>query len=519
MPEPQGTITRLKRPSQPLWDGHSYAFAIVETVRQPLLVLDKDLRVESANRAFYETFRVSLEETHDRLIYELGDRQWDIPKLRQFLEEILPQDGHFQDFEVEHDFPTVGRKTMLLNARRLRQEGTDTELILLAVEDVTERKQAEEELRDREERFRTLYESSRDGIAAADLEGYITECNQAYAEMLGYSCEELQGIRFQQITPSKWYAVNADFVRRVMDQGCPDVFEKEYIRKDGTVFPVALRSWRIEDKAGKPVGVWSIVRDITERKRAEEELRELKDALERRVAELDAFAYSVSHDLKEPLRAIEAYGRFVLEDYGDRLDEQGREYLERLAAASVRMKRLIDDLLALTRATRHARPSRVDVGRLVREVVEWMRPQMPGEGAKVQVEVEEGLPEVAADSTQVEQILRNLIGNGLKFNESARPLIRVGFKGKEGRMGVFYVQDNGIGIEPQYHERIFGMFQRLHRREEYDGTGAGLAIVKRVVEYLGGRIWVESEVGAGSTFFVALPLWTKEAPSRKREAA
>jgi light-regulated signal transduction histidine kinase (bacteriophytochrome) len=137
----------------------------------------------------------------------------------------------------------------------------------------------------------------------------------------------------------------------------------------------------------------------------------------------------------------------------------------------------------------------------------------------VQVEVEEGLPEVAADSTQVEQILRNLIGNGLKFNESARPLIRVGFKGKEGRMGVFYVQDNGIGIEPQYHERIFGMFQRLHRREEYDGTGAGLAIVKRVVEYLGGRIWVESEVGAGSTFFVALPLWTKEAPSRKREAA
>jgi len=351
MPEPQGTITRLKRPSQPLRNGHSYAHAIVETVREPLLILDSDLRVKLVNRSFYKTFHVSPEETEDRLVYELGDGQWDIPKLREFLEEILPQNSQFQDFEVEHDFPAIGRKTMLLNARRLRQEGTDTELLLLAVEDVTERKQAEEDL------------------------GNLT------------------------------------------------------------------------------------------------------DALERRVAELDTFAYSVSHDLKEPLRAIEAFGRFMLEDYGDRFDEQGREYLQRLAAASVRMQRLIDDLLALSRSSRPSRPGRV------------------------------------------EQIFRNLIGNGLKFNESGRPLVRVGFKGEEGRMGVFYVRDNGIGIEPQYHERIFGMFQRLHRREEYDGTGAGLAIVKRVVEYLGGRIWVESEVGAGSTFFVALPLCTKDAAPRMREAA
>jgi PAS domain S-box-containing protein len=140
MPKPQGKSTRLKRPSQPLWDGRSYAHAIIETVREPLLVLDSDLRVKSVNRSFYQTFRVSPEQTEDRLIYELGDRQWNIPKLRELLEEILPQDGQVENFEVDHDFSEIGRKTMLLNARRLRQEGTGAELVLLAIEDISERK-------------------------------------------------------------------------------------------------------------------------------------------------------------------------------------------------------------------------------------------------------------------------------------------------------------------------------------------------------------------------------------------
>jgi len=347
--------------------------------------------------------------------------------------------------------------------------------------------------------------------------GDVIYANERLRAITGLTPEESLGFRWTSIIhPDERPEMLAERAKAIAER-------REFSREFRMLTPQGEKRWvRVhtrplsarKGRAGVRVGV---LEDITERKRAEEEMTALRDALERRVAELDAFADSVSHDLKEPLRAIEAFGRFVLEDCGDRLDERGREYLERLAAASVRMQRLIDDLLALSRASRHSRPSRVDVGRLVGEVVEWMRPQIDGEG--VTVEVEEGLPEVLADSTQVEQILRNLIGNGLKFNESERPLVRVGFKGKEGRMGIFYVQDNGIGIEPQYHERIFGMFQRLHRREEYDGTGAGLAIVKRVAEYLGGRIWVESEVGAGSTFFVALPLCTKETASRKREAA
>jgi two-component system CheB/CheR fusion protein len=374
------------------------AQAIVETVREPVLILSGELRIKLANRSFYQTFQVSPEETENRLLYEVGNHQWDIPKLRELLEDILPADGQFQDFEVEHDFPNVGRRTMLVNARRLRQRKPVTELILLAIEDITERKQ---------------------------MELLVTQVGRE---------------------------------------------------------------------------------------------RKLKESLKRQVAELDAFTYSVSHDLKEPLRAIEAFSQFVLEDYADRLDEQGREYLLKLASAAKRMKKLIDDLLTLSRTSRQPDPpSRVDVGGLVREVIEEMAPTIDAKGATV--EVQKGLPDVLAESTRVKQIFADLLENALKFNESKRPSVKIGVRALEGSMGAFYVQDNGIGIDPQYHERIFGIFQRLHRREEYEGTGAGLSIVKRLVEIFGGRTWVESELGAGATFLFTLPLWTHATASTERKVA
>jgi len=379
--------------------GGGLAQAIVETVREPVLILSGELRIKLANRSFYRTFQVSPEETENRLLYEVGNHQWDIPKLRELLEDILPRNEQFHDFEVEHDFPNIGRRTMLINARRLRQREPATELILLAIEDITERK-------------------------------------------------------------------------RMMK---------------------------------------SLVRQAARE-------RKLKESLERQVAELDAFTHSVAHDLKEPLRAIAAFSQFVLEDYADRLDEQGREYLLKVAGAAVRMKTLIDDLLTLSRASRQpAPPSRVDVGRLVREVTEEMGPTIDANGATV--EVQKRLPDVLAESSQVKQIFADLLGNALKFNDGKRPSVKIGVRATEGGMATFCVQDNGIGIDPQYHERIFGIFQRLHRREEYEGTGTGLAIVKRLVEIFGGRTWVESELGAGATFLFTLPLWTEATASTKRKAA
>jgi PAS domain S-box-containing protein len=400
------------------------AQAIVETAREPLLVLDEELRIKAVNRSFYEVFQVSPEEAADRPIYELGNRQWDIPELRELLERILPNGGQVQDFKVEHEFPMVGRRTALLNARRFRHPDDGTHLILIAIEDITEHAQAEEEL----------------GKRRDELE-----------EMVAERTAEL---------------------KRANDQ----------LRHDNAV------------------------------------RKQMEESLERRVAELDAFTYSVSHDLKEPLRTIEALSQFVLEDYADRLDEQGRDYLIRQANAAIRMKDLIDDLLTLSRVSRQrVPPIRVDVGRLVRVVVEEMQPKIDAENATVAVE--EMPSGVLGQPTLLMQVFANLIGNAIKFNESEEPHVRIGVRATEGRMVTFYVQDNGIGIDPQYHERIFGVFQRLHRREEYEGTGAGLAIVRRAMETLGGRIWVESEPGAGTTFLFTLPLWTKAAASRAARAA
>jgi signal transduction histidine kinase len=247
-----------------------------------------------------------------------------------------------------------------------------------------------------------------------------------------------------------------------------------------------------------------------------EEVQLIATELERRNAELSAFTYSVSHDLKEPLRTIEAFSQFVIEDYAERMDEQGRDYLTRMAAAAARLKQMIDDLLLLSRAGQAPdRVSSISVRDVVQEVVGAFDSRIRDREARV--EVVNDLPPVLADGPRVEQIFGNLISNGLKFNHEKAPVVEVGFAAAEDGIGTFYVRDNGIGIDPRYGERIFQVFQRLHRREEYEGTGAGLAIVKRAVEALGGRVWFNSEPGAGTTFYVSLPLDLAAARTSREE--
>jgi PAS domain S-box-containing protein len=362
---------------------------------------------------------------------------------------------------------------------------------------------------------------SNDMLCIAGFDGYFKRVNPAWERVLGWTPEELTSRPWTDfVHPDDLDATIAEADKQT-ELGLEVIsFENRYRARDGSY------RWLLWNSRPTPEHeeMLAVARDITDRKEAEQSLRTLNESLEqlvrertaaaeeraeelaRRNAELEAFTYSVSHDLKEPLRTIEAFSQFVLEDYAALLDDQGRRYLETLASASVRLKRLIEELLTLSRVSRQMTPPRrVDTRQVVAAVIDGVRASRDEKSAMV--DVVDDLPDVSGDPVRLEQIFGNLISNALKFNDSDDARVTIGVRDTTDNTATFYVRDNGIGIEPQYHERIFGVFQRLHRREEYDGTGAGLAIVKRAVQALGGSVSVESALGAGSTFVVTLPVW------------
>jgi len=245
-----------------------------------------------------------------------------------------------------------------------------------------------------------------------------------------------------------------------------------------------------------------ICRDITERKRSEEKLNNLINELSRSNEELDDYTFAVSHDLKSPLRAIESFGSFLLDDYEDKLDEEGKSYLSRMIDASNRMKMLIEDLLIISRVGRKfTEIESVDLNNIIIEINEDISFELEKNNGQI---LSEKLPVLKCQKIWIKQLLFNLIGNGLKFNKSPDPTIWINYEERSNDY-LFSVKDNGIGIDKKFYDKIFRIFQRLHSPEEYPGTGAGLTICKKIVNYFGGEIWIESKLGKGSTFFFTFP--------------
>jgi PAS domain S-box-containing protein len=355
------------------------------------------------------------------------------------------------------------------------------------------------------ESYRDLYHQAPALYFSLDPGGRFAACNDTMLGTLGYAREDLLGKSYTRL-------LTPDGARRFLhDPGAyarTGEVEARWVKKDGSVIDVWVRTAPILDEQGRFVRSRSAAQDVTERNRLAnivrakaEELQQANERLRRINQELEEFTYVVSHDLKEPLRTLEAFSTFLQQDYGQALGGDGAEYIGHLVAASRRLGRLIDDLLALSRAGKFINtPGAFDLGEAVRVVVADLSDLIHRKGARVLVDGE--LPRVAGDRERVGQLVANLIGNGLKYNQNSCPEVVIGVAGD----GVtVFVRDNGIGIPPQYHEQIFRLFRRLHRREEYEGNGAGLAICKKIVEAHGGRIWVESEVGRGATFYFTLP--------------
>ena len=364
--------------------AHAYTESIVATVREPLLVLDKDLRVRTASRSFYDNFHVTPEDTANRPLYELGHGQWDNPDLRRLLEEVLPRDNQITDFEVEHQFEHLGTRMMLLNARRLIQATDQAPLILLAIEDVTERKLAEAQIKN----------------------------------------------------------VNANLAQKNR--------------------------------------------------------------------ELAEFVHTVSHDLKSPLVTIGGMLGLLKEELQEERLVAAGEFIATAEETVVGMRDMIDDLLKLSRIGTVAIDLQpVGLRQVAEEFVRKHAPELEDKGTAVSLELSEDQPTVLADRNRLVEVLDNLMVNALKYAcDGPEPRITIGSEtvGREVRL---FVKDNGPGIGKQDHEKIFGLFQRLDENKE--GTGVGLAIVKRIMEVHGGRVWVESAIGEGATFWLAFPAAVGEA--------
>ncbi len=367
------------------------------------------------------------------------------------------------------------------------------------------------ELRESEERYRAVVEQASEGIVLVDVDTKrVLEANPAYQALLGYAPEETASLTLYDLVPYSREAMDC-YVGRVLERGSYVSGERRHRRKDGSLVDVEVRANTIS--YGGREAMCIVVRDITERKKAEEEIRTLNEELERRVRsrtaqlqaaneELEAFGYSVSHDLRAPLRSMAGFSQMLLEDYANELDETAKDYLRRIQAASGRMGDLIDDLLYLSRVSRQQmRREEVDLSALARRVAEDLRRAEPGRRARLAVA--EGLSAMG-DAGLLKVALENLLGNAWKFT-SREPEAQIEFGVVErGGEPLYYVRDNGVGFDEAYADKLFTPFQRLHGEDQFEGTGVGLATVARIVRRHGGSLRAEGEVGRGATFYFSL---------------
>jgi signal transduction histidine kinase len=364
---------------------------------------------------------------------------------------------------------------------------------------------------------------------ATDAKGVIQIFNVGAERMLGYTAAEV----VNRITPAELHdrkemitratALSLEFAMPIAPgfealvfkaaHGIEDIYELTKVRKDGSRFPAVVSVTALRDGQHGIIGYLLIGTDNTERWKAEAAVRQLHAELEQRVfqrtaeleaanKELEAFSYSVSHDLRTPLRAIDGFSQAVLEDYGPQLPEEGRRYLQTIRAGAQRMGALIDDLLTFARLNRQELNKRaVDTAQLVRAALDELGCPWPGR----QVELRIGdLAASSGDPALLKQVWLNLLSNALKYTRKREKAeIVVGCMKTDGAE-TFFVRDNGTGFDMRYADKLFGVFQRLHRAEDYEGTGVGLAIVQRIVHRHGGRVWVDAAVDGGATFYFTL---------------
>jgi PAS domain S-box-containing protein len=383
---------------------------------------------------------------------------------------------------------------------RLSPLNSDNGVVVYAsIRDISERRKAEEQ------RFRLadIVESSGDAIIGKTLEGIITSWNQGARRLFGYTADEIVGKSVTLLIPADRLHEEPEILARLARGERIEQFETVRTRKDGRDIHVSLTSSPVRDASGALIGASKIVRDITERRRGEMALAEAKEAAEAANRELETFSYSVAHDLRAPLRGMNGFAQVLLDTRADRLDVEGRDFLNEIVLNAQKMAELIDALLSLARTTRsELRRENIDLSALAREVTAELAFADPAREVEVVIQAEAS---ANADPRLARGLLQNLLGNAWKFTANAQPAcIEFGVEQNRGELA-FFVRDNGAGFDMAFANKLFQPFQRLHGTAEFPGTGIGLATVQRIIHRHGGRIWAEAAVGAGATFYFTLP--------------
>ncbi|MBI4989921.1 MAG: PAS domain S-box protein [Rhodocyclales bacterium] len=468
-----------------------------------------DGKFVDVNRAFETMTGWQRAEVVGRTAKEIG--LYADPQEREWLVGELKARGVARDFEFH--FRMRSGEVRLVQGAVVKVDLDGEPHILGVARDITEIRSAEAALRKSEEKFSKIFHASPDWILVVRVEdGMILDANESFALISGHAVEEAVGRTVVELGLWAYPEKREAFVRHLRATERVSEYEWEFRLKDGSVREGLISSVAI-DLGGVPCLI-SIVRDITDQRRAEAEIRSLNVTLEQRVSsrtaeleaavrEMESFSYSISHDLRAPLRAIAGYAKIIEEDYAAQINAEGKRLLDRIAGGAIRMGELIDDLLDFSRIGRaELRKVPIEMNGLVREVLG----EMPEAGSGHNLQMRVGaLPEAVADRGLMRQVWANLLANAIKYSRQSDPaIIEIGGAIEAGEAH-FFVRDNGVGFDMQYADKLFQVFQRLHRDPVFEGTGVGLAIVARVVQRHGGRVWAEGEPDRGATFHFSLP--------------
>ncbi len=505
---------RVRERTAELWNTNealrvasAYNRSLLEASLDPLVTIGPDGKITDVNRA---TERATGYERQQLIGTDFSDYFTEPERARAAYQRVF-RDGFVRDYALELRHRNGHLDPVLYNATIYRDEHDQVAGVFAAARDITELKQAEferetalEALRVAGAYNRSLLEASLDPLVTIGPDGKITDVNRATERATGYERQQLIGTDFSDYftEPEK---ARAGY-KQVYRDGLVRDYSLELRHRDGHVNSVLYNASVYLDENGEVIGVFAAARDITERKRAEEEIRKLNEELEERVhertAELEAFAYSVSHDLRAPLRAIDGYTKMLVEDL-PLLDAESQRKFNAIRLNAVKMGQLIDGLLTFSRLGRAGINIRtIDMTCLAQEAWSELRQAWPDDAIQLDLGT---LPPANGDYSLIRQVLVNLLSNSIKFSRP-KGNAQIKLDGHvENRETVYCVQDHGVGFDMKYADKLFGVFQRLHSEQEFEGTGIGLALVQQIIHRHGGRVWAEAKEGEGAAFYFSLP--------------